>query len=370
MRPALGQLRSLLLPERGASDGFTAISPAGFGLHREGLDEHSRELIGQLAQAHPPVGLAAVLDDADLVTTDAGERVGDLGGRRSGGYGFAEQDQRTQAWFPQGLTGSADASPDGLLAGRRVQAVSWYSKRGEGVRVSFVDLDARPLPRYRHVLLVEPAGGSHFERVRIHAGGLAWIGDRLYVVDTHRGLRVFDTGRILRAADRGRSAARSPIARAPDPILSAAAGHRYLLPQAGAYLGTGLAEGLTFSFLFLDRTGPALLVGEYRREPGGRIVRWPLDLDTGELAPAATAVHAAPIDRVQGIATIDGHLLASCSRPRGRLFAGRPGEPVTGFGFWPRLPEDLHLAGGTLFSLSEKPRRRAVFGVPLAILGL
>lgn len=353
MRTVLAQLCSLLLPNHGASSGFAAISPAGFGLRREGLDDRSRELVGELGQAHPPVGLAAVLDDADLVTTDAGERVGDLSGWRSDGYGFAEPDNRTEAWFPQGLTGSADASPDGLMAGRRVQVVSWYSKRGEGVRVSFVDLDARPLPRYRHVLLVEPAGGSRFERVRIHAGGLAWVGDRLFVVDTRRGLRVFDTGRILRAAD--------PLA---------AGGHRYLLPQMGAYRASGRAERLAFSYVFLDRADPALMIGEYRREPGGRIVRWPLDLDTGELEPAATGAHTVPVDRVQGIATVGGHLLASCSRPGGRLFAGRPGEPATGFGFWPRLPEDLHLAGDRLFSLSEKPGRRAVFGVPLAALGL
>lgn len=370
MRTALGRLRSLLLPDHGASEGFAVISPTGFGLRREGLEQRSRGLLGELAQAHRSVSLAAVLDDADLLTTDAGERVGDLGGWHSGGYGFAEQDQRTEAWFPQGLTGSADASPDGLVDGRCVQAVSWYSTRGEGVRISFVDLDARPLPRYRHVLLVEPAGGSRFERVHIHAGGLAWAGDFLFVAETHRGLRVFDTGRILRVADPGRRAARSPTARAPDPILSSAGGHAYLLPQAGTYRADGLAEGLTFSYVFLDRADPALVVGEYRREPGGRIVRWPLDLDTGELAPAAAAAHTAPVDRVQGIATVDGHLVASCSRPGGRLFAGRPGEPATGFGFWPSQSEDLHLGDGRLFSLSEKLGRRAVFGVPLAALGL
>jgi len=353
LRTALGQLRSLLLPDHGASAGFEAIPPTGFGLRRDGLGDHGSDLVGELAQAHRPVGLAAVLDDADLVTTDAGERIGDLGGRRSGGYGFAEPDQRTEAWFPQGLTGSADASPDGLLEGRRVQAVSWYSKLGEGVRISFVDLGASPVPRYRHALLVEPVGGARFERVRIHAGGLAWVGDHLFVADTRRGLRVFDTRRILRAAD-----------------PPAAGGHRYLLPQAGAYRASGLATGLTFSYVFLDRADSALVVGEYRREPGGRIVRWPLDLDTGELAPAATTAHTAPVDRVQGIATVGGHLLASCSRPGGRLFAGRPGESATGFGFWPRLPEDLHLAGDHLFCLSEKPGRRAVFGVPLAALGL
>lgn len=336
MRTALAQLRSLLFPDHGASRGFSAISPAGFELRREGFDEP----LPELARTHRRVGLAELLDDADLATTDAGERVGDLGGRRSGGYGLAEEDDRTTDWFPQGLTGSADG---------RVHAVSWYSKRGEGVRISFVDLDAQPLPRYRHVRLVKSArGGERYERVRVHAGGIAWVGELLFVADTTRGLRVFDTAGIVRAD--GDDA--------------------YLLPQVGAYRAAGAAEGLAFSCAFLDRADRALVVGEYRREPGGRIVRWPIDLETGELAPAATAAYAAPIDRVQGIATVDGHLLAACSRPGGRLFAGRPGEPARGFGFWPRLPEDLHRDGDQLFSLSEKPGRRAVFGVPLAALHL
>jgi hypothetical protein len=353
VRAALGQLRSLLFPDHGASAGFAAIPHAGFELRSEGIDPPGGDLLGELAHGHGPVSLGEVLDDADLATTDAGERVGDLGGRRSGGYAFAEQDQRTEAWFPQGLTGSADASADGLVGGRRVQLASWYSKQREGVRISFVDLDAHPVPRYRHVLLVKPAGGHRFERVRVHAGGIAWVGSRLFVADTNRGLRVFDTCAILRAAD-----------------PRAAGGHAYLLPQVGAYRASGLAEGLAFSYAFLDRPDRALVIGEYRRERGGRILRWPIDLDTGKLAPGASAAHAAPVDRVQGIATFRGHVVASCSRPGGRAFAGRPGEPARGLGFWPRLPEDLHVAGDTLFSLSERPGRRAVFGVPLAAFGL
>lgn len=353
MRTALAHVRSLVFPDHGASAGFASIPHAGFELRREGLDPPGGDLLGELAYVHHPVSLDEVLDDADLATTDAGERVGELGGRRSGGYGFAERDGATEAWFPQGLTGSADASADGLVGERRIQLVSWYSRQGEGVRISFVDLDARPVPRYRHVLLVKPSGGPRFERVRIHAGGIAWAGRRLFVADTNRGLRVFDTLAILRAAD-----------------PRAAGGYAYLLPQVGAYRASGLAAGLAFSYAFLDRADPALVVGEYRRDRGGRIVRWPIDLDTGKLAPGASAAHAAPVDRVQGIATVRGHLIASCSRPCGRAFAGRPGEPARGLGFWPRLPEDLHLDGDTLFSLSEKPGRRAVFGVPLSALGV
>lgn len=326
MLTVLGQLRSLLFPDHGASSGFAAISPAGFELHWHAADQHPRD--------DRVAGIAELLDGADLVTTDADEQVGDLGGRRSGGYGFTAEDNRSEDWFPQGISGSDDG---------RVHAVSWYSSRREGVRISFVDLEAQPRRRYRHVRLVE---GDRLAPIRIHAGGLAWVGERLFVVDTRRGLRVFDTGGLARAAD------------------------GYVLPQIGAYRAAGAAEGLAFSCVFLDRADPALVIGEYRREPGGRIVRWPIDLHTGELAPAATAAHTAPIDRVQGVATARGHLLASCSRPGGRLFAGRPGQPAAGFGFWPSLPEDLHLDGDQLFSLSEKPGRRAVFAVPLAAVGL
>ena len=104
-------------------------------------------------------------------------------------------DQGTKSWYPQGLTTSSDAYDEGTVEGKDVILVSWYSKgSSKGVRISFVDVANK---NYRNVLLVVPEeDGTSFHSVKIHAGGIMWYGDRLYVVDTDNGIRIFDTSRI------------------------------------------------------------------------------------------------------------------------------------------------------------------------------
>ena len=94
-----------------------------------------------------------------------------------------------------------------------------------------------------------------------HAGGIAWVGDYLYVAETDGGLRVFDMRHLLQVPN-------------PDDAL----GYAFILPQVGLYK---TEPGLRFSFVALDRTnGPALVTGEYKQgAAGGRIVRWPLGAD-------------------------------------------------------------------------------------------
>ena len=82
----------------------------------------------------------------------------------SRGFGWNPGDDDVTYWYPQGVSGSGDAYPEGTVAGREVALVTWYYKTDDpgapstvnrGVRVSFIDLDASP-PKYRHVLLVDP----------------------------------------------------------------------------------------------------------------------------------------------------------------------------------------------------------------------
>jgi hypothetical protein len=128
-------------------------------------------------------------------------------------------DESTTEWYPQGITTSADASPDGEYQGKTVVLISWYysgSGDNKGVRVSFVD-DANPsAPSYRHVLLVEPykdaAGNPNFRAVPVHAGGIFWYGYYLYVADTWGGFRVFDTRHIWKVS----TGDKSKIGRQPD----------------------------------------------------------------------------------------------------------------------------------------------------------
>lgn len=83
---------------------------------------------------------------------------------------------------------------------------SWYNDDddeddNEGVRISFIDVQAN---RYRNVLLVIPGTTSRghvtFEPVKIRPGGIMWFGDKLYVVDTRRGIRIFDLNHIYRVS--------------------------------------------------------------------------------------------------------------------------------------------------------------------------
>ena len=60
----------------------------------------------------------------------------------AGGFRWNPGDNAVDYWWPQGITGSADATPGGVVDGHRELLVSWYSKNGKGTRVSFVNADS------------------------------------------------------------------------------------------------------------------------------------------------------------------------------------------------------------------------------------
>ena len=71
------------------------------------------------------------------------------------------------------------------------------------MRISLADITDLDNVRYRHMLLVEPLlrdGAVDIGPVQVHAGGIVWFGDYLYVVDTFHGIRVFDLTRIIRVS--------------------------------------------------------------------------------------------------------------------------------------------------------------------------
>lgn len=311
-----------------------------------------------------PARLRDLLDDLDRRARPSRPRLT----RTAAAFGWDAADSRTRAWVPQGVTTSADAQHEGTVHGREVVATSWYSPtvagRTEGARVTFVDVTS-PTPRYRHVLLVEswrPAatGEPATRPVAVHAGGLAWYGDLLYVAATYGGLRVFDLADLVRV----------------DP--GSFGGHAYVLPQRCAYEPEpGAAARMRYSFVSLDRTSTphALLAGEYGRgPPPRRIVRFALDPSTGH--PAATGGTASPVEAfrldvrsMQGVACLGSAYVVTASHgPRGRgdLWVG---DPASGFRRrrWalPAGPEDLSAwpAHGLLWTLTEWPGRRHVLAL-------
>src|SRR5215211_4704071 len=141
-----------------------------------------------------------------------------------GGFRFDSGDNMDCTNYPQGITSSRDAvgtADNGRYDGRQLILVSWYTNdgcllTGTRSRITLVDWDANYPNKYRKVLLVEATGTTtapSFKDIRIHAGGVSWYGNYLYVADTSRGMRVFDMRKILRTDPGGTS---DQIGRQPD----------------------------------------------------------------------------------------------------------------------------------------------------------
>ncbi|GAA0524199.1 hypothetical protein GCM10011581_44870 [Saccharopolyspora subtropica] len=256
----------------------------------------------------------------------------------------------TVEWMPQGVTTVADANDDQQVGGKQALLVSWYDKGTDpikGVRVSFLD---PATSKYRHVLLVYPYinsnGNPSYEAVTtpqagngnsVHAGGTAWYGNYLYVVDTARGIRIFDMRTIfdLGAADNGDTSNKALVGRHDN--MYHGFGYRYVMPQVA---GWSNPEGVVdhpgdykctatgrqrYSYVSLDRsTSPhTLLTGEYCADQhnanlNGRVARWNL-ATTGLPAPdsdgtwRATSAYRLPKPRVQGVTAAAGRWYLSTS---------------------------------------------------------
>jgi hypothetical protein len=326
------------------------------------------------------VTIAGMLGDLNR----AGARIQTLPGTTPGvqrAYEWESGDEAVAYWIPQGITGSFDANATGVIDGRKVVLVSWYyemsaemgSTVDKGIRIAIVDVTDPNAFAYRFALLVEPVeavGFPTWRSVPFHAGGLAWIGDRLYVPITTGGFRVFDLSRMLQVDgldDRiGRDAATGTYY---------AHGYKYVIPQIATY-ATNRACDPRFSFVALDRssTPPSLVSGEYdAASVNGRLYRWPLDgaalqlTDQGRVIPDAAYVMAE--SHVQGAFAHDETFWLSSSRPAnaaGELVRTRVGASSTTLG-WSDTPEDLAFdpQGSSVWSLSEGTNARYVFEVSL-----
>lgn len=289
-----------------------------------------------------------------------------LAGLSPVGFRWNVGDDDVDYWYPQGITGR-----DSLLL------VSWYHRTDErptrGARVSLVDASDLATPRYRHLLLVDledtarafgPAeydgGGA------LHAGGIAWVGDLLYVADTSRGLRVYDLARIAEVDDAD-AATRIGLSSG----RADAHGYRYVVPLIGRWVNAGGCNARFSSVASADVDGrPALTVAEYRADDAnGRVIAWLLDGDQllveGDRAWAVSAALAGQT-RVQGTTRVgDAWYLSSSSQDgsNGRLYrataAGTTSVP------WVYGAEDLHRdSRDRLWTPAEHPGRRDVVAIP------
>ncbi|MEZ0112554.1 hypothetical protein ABH920_006576 [Catenulispora sp. EB89] len=241
------------------------------------------------------------------------------------GFCWDTQDDTTKDWYPQGITGSGDAEPSGLVDGKRLVATSWHFAADTYARVSIADY-TKPSAGvlYHHLLLVKPVlenGQVNYTNmgsvndpgdIATHADGVMWLGDLLFVANG-RQLQVYSLDHIWRMQTSGTDAG--------DVGLTAngafAAWNAYALPMIGEYYTTthscvpaaGTTPCLNSISLAADRS--SFVTSEYYNASagGGRVIRWPLDPATGlpltndGTHTQATEAFRSPIWHMQGAAT-------------------------------------------------------------------
>ena len=97
------------------------------------------------------------------------------------GFIWDEEDNTTRKYRPQGVTTINTSN-------KKFIAVSWYGRKQEnfenrGARISFVDISNMDSISYCHVLLVDE---NYNTFSGIHAGGLLFKSDTLYIPDTRK----------------------------------------------------------------------------------------------------------------------------------------------------------------------------------------
>ncbi|MFD8482406.1 hypothetical protein [Kitasatospora sp. NPDC059673] len=312
----------------------------------------------------------------------------------STGFRFDDGDNADCPNVPQGITTSRDAvgtANSGNYDGHQLVLVSWYTADAckgdhQRSRITLVDWDATYPNTYRKILLVEPTGTAaapDFKDIPIHAGGVSWYGDYLYVADTANGMRVFDMRKILNT-DTGGTA--DQIGRQPNGAYYAH-NYAYVLPQVGTITSrtaTGV-DGLVWSTISLDRVSQSIVMTEYTCPAGAtncpnypkrapRAVRFPFAPGATTFAATTTANQALmlPWYHLNGVASHNGRWWFNSSREP-QLYYWTPTAGPSTFA-WVSGGESLsYWEDATnpdlLWSLQETTGGRNVFAVTQATYG-
>lgn len=200
-------------------EGKTTLNDKDFTLKESADNVHLPVLAKYFKSKGKNVSVTTVLESANRALSKGSPSVGN--GSPVEAWAWNSGDNNTKDWVPQGITSSADAFGKGTWNDHNVWIVSWYRDK-DSVRLSFVD---RKTHKYRHVMLVYPTADDDFKSIAIHAGGIMWYGNVLYVVDTKVGIRAFDLDNIweVEIAD--------GVGKTKDGKGYSADGYLYVLPQ-------------------------------------------------------------------------------------------------------------------------------------------
>jgi hypothetical protein len=311
-------------------------------------------------------------------------------GGLSGGFRFDSGDNSDCTNYPQGITTSRDAvgtANSGNYDGHQLVVVSWYTKDScdgdqERSRITLVDWDATYPNQYRKVLLVEPTGDAttpNFKDIPIHAGGVSWYGDYLYVADTGRGMRVFDMRKILKTNTGGTS---DQIGRQSSGVYYAH-NYAYVLPQVGTITSsTTSGTNLAWSTISLDRVSKSIVMTEYTCSSGctsypnrpSRAIRYPFASGATTFAASTTASQALqlPWYNLNGVASHNGRWWFNSSGQK-QLYYWTPTAGATTFS-WVSSGESISYweddtNPDLLWTLQEGAGSRNVFAVGQASYG-
>jgi hypothetical protein len=304
----------------------------------------------------------------------------------STGFRFDSTDNSDCANYPQGITTSRDAV-GGNYDGHQLVAVSWYTKASctgaqERSRITLVDWDATYPNKYRKILLVQPTGTAaapDFKDIPIHAGGVSWYGDYLYVADTGHGMRVFDMRKILKTNTGGTA---DQIGHQSGSTYYAH-NYAYVLPQVGTITAnTTSGTNLAWSSISLDRVSKSIVMAEYTCSSGctdypnraPRAVRFPFAAGATTFAATTTASQALqlPWYKLNGVASHNGRWWFNSSGDKKLYYwtsaTGSATHTWVGSGESISYWEDSANAD-LLWSLQESAGSRNVFAVTQATYG-
>lgn len=376
----------LLAPPANAAAGPTTLPASQYTLsaNYHQFDAVDTALVSTLGTA----AVHTVMDNANHDRTGLPSSFAPAG--LSTGFQFDSADNSDCANYPQGITTSRDAvgtADSGNYDGHQLVAVSWYTKASctgaqERSRITLVDWDATYPNKYRKILLVQPTGTAaapDFQDIPIHAGGVSWYGDYLYVADTGHGMRVFDMRKILKTNTGGTA---DQIGHQSGSTYYAH-NYAYVLPQVGTITAsTTSGTNLAWSSISLDRVSKSIVMAEYTCASGctdypnraPRAVRFPFAAGATTFAATTTASQALqlPWYKLNGVASHNGRWWFNSSGDKKLYYwtsaTGSATHTWVGSGESLSYWEDSANAD-LLWSLQEGAGSRNVFAVTQATYG-